>query len=221
VPRAEIVVADRDGIARAADRLREGGLVAYPTETWFALGCDPRLPVAVEALRAAKGREAGKALPLLAGSREQAEALVPALRELPAARAIADALWPGPLSLVLPVRPGVLAPGVAAPDGTVAIRWSPHPVAAALARAAGTPLVATSANRAGEPPAGSAAEAARALGSRVPGLLVLDAGPTPGGPPSTLVDPRVPGGRVLREGAIPAEAVRRLLSGEAGGRAGG
>ncbi len=218
MPRAEIIVADRDGIARAAARLREGGLVAYPTETWYGLGCDPRLPAAVRALREAKGRETGKALPLLAASRERAEALVPALRGLAAARILADALWPGPLSLVLPAAPGVLAPGVAAPDGSVAIRWSPHPVAVALARAAGGVLVATSANPAGVPPAGTAAEAARILAGRVRDLLVLDGGPAPGGPPSTLVDPRVPGGRVLREGAVAADEVRRILGGEAGGR---
>ncbi len=216
MPRVEIVVADRDGISLAAARLRAGGLVAYPTETWYALGCDPRLPRAVAALRRAKGRDADKALPLLAGCREQVEEAVPGIRGWSAAVRLADAFWPGPLSLVLPGRPEGFAPGVVAGDGTVAVRWSSHPVAAALARAAGTVLVSTSANRAGDPPAGSAPAVARALGPRVPGLLVLDGGRTPGGPPSTLVDPRVPGGRVLREGAVPVARIHRALAGGAG-----
>jgi L-threonylcarbamoyladenylate synthase len=192
-------------IREAAAALRRGGIVAYPTETYYALGALATDSAAVDRLARAKGRPDGKPLPLLAADVTAVERV--AVLDA-AARRIAERLWPGPLSLVLAARDGLPAP-ICAGTGTVAIRIPASEVARALAREAGGPLVSTSANPSGAPPAASA-------GALEPGLraaldAVLDVGPTPGGLPSTLV--AVEGGsvRLLRAGPVPVEAVERAL----------
>jgi tRNA threonylcarbamoyl adenosine modification protein (Sua5/YciO/YrdC/YwlC family) len=147
-------------------------------------------------LFALKGRGAEKASALLVADLAMLAELcadVPA-----AARALAQAHWPGPLTLALPARPGL--PAAIVSDGCVAARVSSHPVAAALVVACGRPLTATSANPAGAPPARTLAE----VTTHFPGasLHLLDGGQTPGGAPSTLV--RLRGGKVevLRQGAV-------------------
>lgn len=219
--------ADSEGLRAAAAWLAEGGLVIYPTESFYGLGADPRISTAVEAIFAVKGRGRDLPLPLLAGDLRQVGQAVPHWDRQPAARALANAFWPGPLSLVV-AGSGGLAPGVAARDGSVAIRYSSHPLAAALARELGFPLVATSANLSGEPPATEAEEAARSLRlppggeaktggeleagpPRGPSALLLDGGSTPGGEPSTIVALVPQGARVLREGAISRRRVNMVL----------
>jgi L-threonylcarbamoyladenylate synthase len=190
-------------IAAAAAALRRGGVIAYPTETLYGLGALAGDAAAVSRLVAAKGWPEDKPLPLLAADAGQVEAV--ALLD-PLARRLAAAFWPGPLTLVLPARPG-LHPAIAG-TGAVGVRVTSHPVAAALARQAGGALVATSANLAGEPAAARAEDLAPALVARID--LVLDGGPTPGGPPSTVV--ALQGGRpvLLRAGAVPFPAVFAL-----------
>ncbi len=188
-------------IFEAAAALRAGGVIAYPTETFYGLGALVSLGAAVERLAGAKGRPDGKPLPLLAADLAQ----VAQVTELdPLARRLAEAFWPGPLTLVLPARPG-LHPAITGGDASVGIRVTSSAVAAALARAAGGPLVSTSANLAGAPPAASASDLDPTLRDRLD--LVLDAGPTPGGLPSTVV--AVEGGRLrlLRTGAVAAAAI--------------
>lgn len=189
----------------AAAALRRGGVVAYPTETFYGLGALAADGAAVARLVRAKGRPDGKPLPLLAAGLDQVEAVA----DLPPlARRLAAAFWPGPLTLVVPARPG-LHPAITGGGATVGIRVTSSPVAAALARAAGGPLVATSANLAGEPPAAAVEALGAALVARLD--LVLDAGPAPGGLASTVVALEGEGAtvrlRLLRAGPIAAEAV--------------
>jgi L-threonylcarbamoyladenylate synthase len=190
-------------VAAAAAVLRRGGLVAYPTETWYGLGALASDGAAVERVVHAKRRPEEKPLPLLAADLAQVEALA----DLPPlARRLAAAFWPGPLTLVVPVRPGVrLHRAITGGSGTVGIRVSSGPVSAALARAAGGALVATSANLSGEPPVAEVAALDPALVARLD--LVLDGGTAPGGLPSTVVAVAGDSLTLLRAGAVPAEAL--------------
>jgi L-threonylcarbamoyladenylate synthase len=198
---------DPEVIAAAAGLLRGGGLVAFPTETVYGLGVDPFQPAAVERLFVAKGRPEEKGLIFHLGEITEVEELA---AEVPAAaRALLARFFPGPLTLVLPARERV---PLAARGGrsTLAVRMPDHPVALALARAFGGPIAAPSANLSGAPPPRTAEEVALALGDRIDALV--DAGPTPGGVPSTLVDLSVVRPRILREGAIASERILQVLS---------
>ncbi len=197
-------------IEAAARHLAGGGLVIFPTETYYGIGCDPRRADAVHALFETKKRPAARALPLVAGSLEQVALAAPGWSELVPARLLAEVFWPGPLSLVLDAGPD-LAPELIGEDGSVAVRWTPEPVAAALALATGFPVVATSANRTGSKARRYAAEALASL--RYPSdVFVLDGGPTIGGLPSTLVDVRGSAPRLVRAGAIDERAIRTALA---------
>ncbi len=176
------------GVRRMAAELRSGAVVAFPTETFYALGADPRSPEAVAEVFRLKGRPGDRRLPWIAVSRAQVEAFC--LLPEPAA-ALADQCWPGPVTLVLPLR--------GAGGGNVAVRVSSHPLARALAAALGHPVISTSANPTGAPPLTTAAEVRDAFAGRgAKRLRILDGGRTPGGEPSVIVD--VTGGspRVLR-----------------------
>ncbi len=165
------------------------GVVALPTETFYGLAVDPRDPGAVARVFAVKGRSAEKALLVVAASLAQLDALVVVpvgLRERLAAA------WPAPLTVVLPVREPV-----AAGARTLAVRIPDHPLLRALLARVG-PLTATSANRSGSPPAATADAVGAGLGDGVD--LLLDGGPTPGGMPSTLLEARGDGLKLLRRG---------------------
>jgi len=192
-------------IEAAAAVLRRGGIVVYPTETLYALGARADDAAALRRLARAKLRPEGKPLPLLAGDRDQV--LRVARLEGGALRA-ADRFWPGPLTLVLPAAPELDA-AVTAGSGTVGIRIPGSAVARALALRAGFALVSTSANPAGGPPPARVADLHPHLLAQVD--HVLDGGPAPGGPASTVV--RIEGSivHVLREGAIPSAAVEAAL----------
>lgn len=199
--------------ARVLARLAAGGLVAFPTETVWGLAADARSEPALARLRAFKGRSDAQPIALLVPDLAALEALG---AELPdAARRLAAAFWPGPLTLVVRCS-ARFAEGVAAPGGAVGFRCSAHPAAAALARAAWDagcgPVTATSLNRSGEPPARTRAEAeALCRGEGAPFLLE---GPDAGGAaPSSVVDCSVHPPRVLREGALPAERLLRAATG--------
>lgn len=190
-------------VERIAAILRGGGVVAYPTETFYGLGALASDPAALARLARAKGRPEGKPLPLVAADEAMA-AEVAALG--PLARGLAARFWPGPLTLVLPARGALPAP-ITAGTGTVGIRVPGSEVARALCRAAGGPIVSTSANPSGAPPPASAAALDAALVARIDG--VLDAGDAPGGLPSTVV--AIEGERLtlLRDGAIAFADVER------------
>lgn len=185
--------------------LRDGGIVAYPTDTLYGLAVDPRSHAAVRRLFEVKGRAAGHAVPLIAADLPQAE-LAAVFDER--ARRLAEAFWPGPLSLVLTARPGLVA-DLLADDGSVAVRVPASDVSRALASGLGFCITATSANPTGQPPPSSPAVVDRILGTRVD--LVLDFGESPGGAPSTIADLRGPVPRLVRSGAVAWERVLRSI----------
>ena len=193
-------------LARAAAMLRSGGLVACPTETFYALAADPRNPAAVERVFFVKGRPDRQPLPILASEEAALRACV---AEFPAAAArLAERFWPGPLTLVLRSAPDLTGP-LTGGGPTIGIRVSPHPVAAALSRLLGGPIVATSANRSGQVPPATALEVERSLGDAVD--LILDAGPCAGGSASTVVDLDADPPRLIRSGAVPVGSIVEVL----------
>ena len=194
-------------IARAADVLRDGAIVAFPTDTVYGIGAHAYLPAAVEQLYVAKGRPEVKAIPLLISG---LDALPEVAVEIPdLAYALAARFWPGALSLVL--RRAARVPDVVTSGGdTVAVRAPDHPVTQALIAAVGAPLAATSANRSGQPAPVVASEVWHQLAGRI--HLILDGGTCPGGVASTVVDLTVSPARILRQGGIPAEELAALVS---------
>jgi L-threonylcarbamoyladenylate synthase len=192
-------------LERAIEALRRGGVVAYPTDTLYGLAVDPRREDAVEELFRVKGRPAGMAIPLIAMDLEQA---MTAGHFGAPERRLADAFWPGPLSIVVPAAPGICRQ-VQGEGATVAIRVPAHALSRALAAGLGFPITATSANLSGQPPTALPADVAVALGDRI--ALLLDDGPAPGGAPSTIVRLEGDVPRLVREGAIAWERVLRSL----------
>lgn len=180
--------------------LRRGGIVAYPTDTAYGLAADPENKEAVARIYRMKGRRAGKALPLIAGSIAQVGKFT---RMDAASRKIAEKYWPGPLTLVLPVREKYRRRfrHVSA-LGTVAVRVPASPWARAIASSLGGPVTSTSANRSGHPAPYSAGSVRRGFSGRKQPDLVLDTGALPRRPISTII--RVRRGKidVLRPGAV-------------------
>jgi L-threonylcarbamoyladenylate synthase len=182
-------------IEAAARVLKEGGLVIYPTETFYGLGAAIARPDAVHKLGGLKGRASGKPMPIIAADEASARSF---WREVPAgAEIFLRRFWPGPLTLVLPSRPGL--PFEISPTGEVGVRVSSHPVARELARLAG-PLIATSANLSGSRESTKVAQIELALRDAVD--AVIDAGATPGGRASTVLGFQNGEPVILREGAI-------------------
>ncbi len=188
---------------RAAERLRAGGLVVYPTETFYALGALAGSAAAVARLAAAKLRPGDRPVPLVAADLAAARAVAAAFP--PLAERLAARFWPGPLTLVLPAAPGL--PPEVAREGTVGVRVPGSALARELSRLAGGPLVSTSANRSGGPPVTRPADLDQGLVALVD--CVVDGGETPGGLPSTVVAVEPGGPRLLRAGAVSWE---RLLA---------
>lgn len=172
--------------------LRAGGVIAYPTEAVFGLGCDPRNESAVRRILAIKQRPVTKGLILIAADFEQ---LKPWLLPLaPEHWAEVSRSWPGPVSWLLPARPET--PGwLRGKHNTLATRVTAHPIAAALCRAAGFPLVSTSANRSGQPSLRTALAVQRQLGREVDAVVTEPVGPAHR--PSTI---RTLDGRIVRAG---------------------
>jgi len=197
---------DGEWLDLAADVLREGRLVAYPTDTLYGLAADPRLPMAVARLFDIKGRSADVAIPLIAADVTQVER-VATLTQL--GHRLASAFWPGPVSLVLDARSS-LSRRVCGGGDTVAVRVPDHPVARGLAAALGYPVTATSANRSGEPPASSAVDILQTIGSGV--TMLLDGGDVAGGFPSTIIDARGPDPVLLRAGQVSWDRVLQSLA---------
>ena len=194
----------RAAIGHAVEALRAGQVVAFPTDTLYALAVDPRSARAVERLFALKGREATAAVPLIAASPEQA-AMAAHFGERE--RRAAEMFWPGPLSIVLPAKPSIVSEALAG-GRTVAIRVPAHALARDLASAFGFCITATSANRSGSPPC----ESADAVAAALPEVdLVADGGRSPGGAPSTIISFDDDGPVLLREGAVAWDRVIKSL----------
>lgn len=194
-----------DAIERAANLLRAGGVVAFPTETVYGLGADARNAAAVRRVYAIKGRPADHPLIVHLAAADWLDDWARAVPD--AARALTRAYWPGPLTLVLPRRPGVLDVVTGGQD-SVALRMPAHPIALALIEAAGA-LVAPSANRFGHVSPTTAEHVRAELGEAVD--LVLDGGPCRVGVESTVLSLLTDTPTLLRPGAISPEAIEAVL----------
>ncbi len=199
---AETVTIDpshpEQAFSRCRDVIGAGGVVVYPTDTFYALGADPKNPSAVRRLFEIKGRPADQPILLLIPDasqvREWAAAVTPLAQEL------MKKFWPGPLTLVFAAGDDVL-PALTAGTGTIGLRVPGSELTRRLLAYLGGALTGTSANVSGGAGTRSAGESMRAVGAQVD--LILDGGETPGGRPSTVVDAVT--GRVLREGAVRLE----------------
>jgi L-threonylcarbamoyladenylate synthase len=198
-----VLRADAPGaLERAAEILRGGGLVAFPTETVYGLGAHALDPAAVRRIFEAKGRPAYNPIIVHVADTTAARALAQTWPE--AADRLAAAFWPGPLTLVVPKR-ATVPDMVTAGRPAVALRVPAHPVALSLLRAAGVPVAAPSANRSGEVSPTRAAHVAASLADRVE--LILDAGPTDVGLESTVVDLTGDQPVLLRPGMLDVQAI--------------
>lgn len=196
----------RDAIEEAASWILRGGLVGVPTDTLYGLAVDPFNRAAVARLFEVKGRDAGRAMPLIAADVAQVERHLGRLN--PIASRLAAHFWPGPLTLVV-AAPRALAPDVTGGLGTVGVRVPANDIARAICAGCERPVTATSANRSGEPATPDPDVVERTLGDDLD--LLIDAGPTPGGEPSTIVDVTQDGPRLIRGGAIAWEAIQAWL----------
>ena len=205
IPVREQPVPD-EPIREAADLLLRGGIVAYPTETVYGIGGDPSDSGVIKRIKELKGRNVRKTFLLLVGSRTDLREYV---EEIPAtAVPLMDAFWPGPLTLIF--RASARLPSVlTGPDRRIGFRLSPDPVCAALLRALAMPLISTSANPAGKPPARSAREVLDYFPSGLD--AVLDGGERIEGDPSTLVDVTRDVPLLLRKGPVSAETIRSVV----------
>jgi len=190
-------------LSEAADVVLAGGVVAIPTDTLYGLAADPFSPGAVARVFVAKGRPRERPMPLIAGDVDQVREHLGPLP--PAGERLASAYWPGPLTLLV-VRPSRLPADVTGGSAFVGVRVPDHEVARRLSLVCARPLTATSANISGEAGPADPDVVAQTLGGQID--LLLDAGPTRGGPPSTIVDVTGPRPRLIREGAIPWHEVR-------------
>lgn len=198
----------RGSIARAADRIRRGGLVAFPTETVYGLGARADDADAVRAIYAAKGRPPGN--PLIVHVADAAAAREVAASWPDAAERLAATFWPGPLTLVVARREGEggVVADAAAGGPTVALRVPAHPVALSLLEAARVPIAAPSANRSTAISPTTADHVLKSLGGRID--LVIDGGPTGFGIESSIVDATSAPAVLLRHGAVPLSAIAAL-----------
>jgi L-threonylcarbamoyladenylate synthase len=207
-----LVPATPDALRRAADTLREGGLVAFPTETVYGLGAKAHDPIALAKIFEAKRRPFFDPLILHVAERSQFEALIaPEARRDPRANLLMDRFWPGPLTLVLPKAPDV--PDLATSGlPTVAVRMPAHPVALALIRAAGFPLAAPSANPFGRLSPTTAAHVQAHFHAGDAGIdFILDGGPCSVGVESTIISLAGETPVLLRAGGIPREAIEAAI----------
>ena len=186
--------------------LRGGGLLAVPTETFYALAAYPLDEAALARLFAVKRRAPEKPVLLLVSAPAM---LSQVAREVPeAAQRLLARFWPGPLTIILPARPE-LPRLLTGGSGTVGVRQPRQEVTCRLMAALGFPITGTSANRADRPPLTLAAEVDREFGQELG--LILDAGPCPGGLPSTIVDVTRTPPRLVRPGAVPAAALAAII----------
>ena len=185
--------------------LRQGGIVAFPTDTVYGLGAGAGFPQAVERIYAVKERARNMALPLLLADASQMAGLVESVP--PLARALMRRFWPGALTLVL-LKSGAVADIITAGGATVAVRIPAHPVPVALARGLGMPIVGTSANLSGHPSPLTAEEVYAQLDDKVD--LIIDGGRCPGGKESTVVDVSGEIPVIRREGAVSRAELRQI-----------
>jgi L-threonylcarbamoyladenylate synthase len=193
-------------IRKAVLILQAGGVVAFPTETFYGLAVDATNGDAIERIFQIKGRAFRSAIALIAGSKNGISGLV---TDIPAtAQRLMQAFWPGPLTLLFAASPQI-SPRLAAGTGRIGIRVSSHPIADNLANRLGGPITATSANLSGAPECLTAGEVLATLGDRID--LIIDGGPASGGKGSTFIDITVDPPACLREGPISLSLIQDSL----------
>lgn len=195
-------------ISEAAQILASGGTVAFPTETVYGLGADARNTEAVEQIFAAKGRPSDNPLIVHIAKLEQLDDFVLPYSET--AKRLMDRFWPGPLTIVLPVRSDAISPKVTAGLTTVGMRMPDHEVALQLIAASGCPIAAPSANRSGRPSPTLASHVREDLAGRIDGIV--DGGPTGVGLESTVIELIGDRVNVLRPGGITVEQLREVVA---------
>jgi L-threonylcarbamoyladenylate synthase len=201
-----ILTPTSDNILQAAKCIKQGGLIAYPTETVYGLGVDPFNQQALLRLFATKGRTAEKAIIVLIRGTIDLPTLT---SDLPAiAESLINAFWPGPLTLIFKASAQLPKELLGGRD-TLALRHSNAPIAQSLVDALGGPLTSTSANISGQPPAQSAQEVQNQLESHLD--LIINGGPSPQSQPSTLLDISTNKPIILREGVITQQELRPYI----------
>lgn len=193
-------------LEKASVILRKGGVIAYPTETFYGLGVKYDDVAALKKLYGIKYRSWNKALPLIIGEKGELDLIASSITDT--AEKLAKRFWPGPLTLLLPAKPDI-SEFLTAKTGKIAVRIPGASFALALARSLAFPITATSANISGMPPADTADDVIRYFGDALD--LIIDCGKTPGGRPSTIVDASGQKIRFLRAGAISIEDVFNVL----------
>ncbi|MFW6124897.1 MAG: L-threonylcarbamoyladenylate synthase [Pirellulales bacterium] len=218
--RAEVFHLERaddasEAIHRAAQRLSQGGIVAFPTETVYGLAASVLRPEAVERLQSVKGRAKDKPLALALDAPAAVLQHFPGIGRL--GRRLSRRCWPGPVTLVFPSpgndllsRLSESVRAAVAPESSVGIRVPAHPVVAAVIRQLGAPLALTSANRSNQPDATTGPEVVETFGDEIE--LIVDDGPSRYGQPSTVVEVHDDHWRILREGVVNESTMRRLAS---------
>ena len=193
----QILKGDAQGIEKAAQIILQGGIVAFPTETFYGLAADALNARALQKIFRIKGRKERNPLLLLIADQSWVPGV--ARKMSPLAECLMEKFWPGPLTLVLEALPHLPAI-LTANTGSVGLRVSSHPVARALVLAAGRAVTGTSANLSGQPGVATAQEVFRALGGKLD--AILDGGKTAGGLGSTVLDVSAIPARIIREGVV-------------------
>ena len=199
-----ILKATKENVLTASQTLKTGGLVVYPTDTVYGLGCDPFNVETVKRVFRVKG-ERKKPLPILASDIEHVEKIAYLSKN---ARKIVDRFWPGPLMIIVPKKP-TLPNIVTCNLGSVGVRVPKHDLAIQFISLSNGLLVGTSANKTGKKPALTASEAAEQLGEEID--VILDMGPTSLGEPSTVIDLTSEKPKILREGPVSSKDIYSFL----------
>lgn len=193
--------------SRAVDALKRGEVIVFPTETFYGLGADAFNEAAVDRVVSLKGRRAENPIPVIVADEKMLEAVV---AEIPlAANRLMERFWPGPLTLVLPAKKNLPAL-LLNRDGGIGVRISSHPLATRLARELGHPITATSANPSGREPARTLEKARAYFSGQLE--IFLDGGRLEGKKGSTVMDVSQDKIRIVREGEIPSEELKRILA---------
>jgi L-threonylcarbamoyladenylate synthase len=193
-------------IEKATGIMKRGGVIAYPTETFYGLGADATNERAIEKIYTIKGRADKKPISIIIGSAQDVDIFAVNISE--GSRKLMERFWPGGMTLVFEASP-TIPEILTAETGTIGIRYSSHAIAADLARNLAGALTATSANISGKKECTSADDVIETLGDRIDALV--DGGITPGGSGSTIVDVSMEPPRILREGIIPSALIDQII----------
>lgn len=195
-----------DNFSAALRALKRGAVIVFPTETFYGLGADSLNEDAVERVAALKGRNPDSPIAVIVADREMLDQVV---SDVPAlAKKLIDRFWPGPLTLILPVKPGLPEP-LLNREGKIGVRISSHPIATHIARELGRPITATSANPSGKEPARTIQEARDYFAGGIE--IFLDGGMLTGKMGSTVAEVIEGNLRIIREGEISAQELRKWI----------